>query len=175
MTENKTKGRPGRDTDARQEAGFGGLLRGLGDLIEKLGEMAEKGEELSRSGEFGGEKGMKAVYGFSVKVAGGGEGVKVQPFGNIGKDKASGRSVVHEVREPMVDVFEEADCVLVVAEMPGIAEADVHVELHDDVLTISAEKRDKKYRKEVLLPRSFTPDKMKVSCQNGILQVRCAK
>lgn len=175
MTERKTKGSASRDADSRHQAGFGGLLRGLGDLIEKLGEMAEKGEELSRTGEFSGEKGLKGVYGFSVKVAGGREGVKVEPFGNIAKDRASGRSVVHEVREPMVDVFEEADCVLVVAEMAGIGRDDVQVELRDDVLTISAEKGDKKYRKEVLLPQSFTPDKMQVSCQNGILQVRCRK
>ena len=86
----------------------------------------------------------------------GSEGFKVEPFGNIGRDKDTGQSVVSEIREPVVDVFEEADHVLVVAEMAGIGSGDVHVEVRDDVLIISAEKGDKKYRKEVLLPRSFT-------------------
>ena len=45
--------------------------------------------------------------------------IKVEPFGNVTKDKESGRTVVHEVREPLVDVFEEDDHVLVIAEMPG--------------------------------------------------------
>lgn len=175
MTERKTKGSTSRDGGQNPAKGFGGVLRGFGDLIEKLGELAEKGEQLSRSGEFGNEKGMKGVYGFSVKVLGGEEGIRVEPFGNISKDKVSGQSTVHEIREPMVDVFEEADGVLVVAEMPGIGQEDVRVELRDDVLTIIAEKGDKKYRKEVLLPQSVAREKMRVSCQNGILQVRCAK
>ena len=103
------------------------------------------------------------------------EGVKVEPFGNVRTDEQTGRPVVHEVREPMVDVFEEADHVLVVAEMPGIGPDDVRVELQDDVLIISAEKGDKKYRKEVLLPQSFSRENLKLSCQSGILQVKCMK
>ena len=74
-----------------------------------------------------------------------------------------------------MDVFEEADHVLVVAEMPGIGPDDVRVELQDDVLIISAEKGDKKYRKEVLLPQSFSRENLKISCQSGILQVKCMK
>lgn len=175
MTQRKTKGGKDRDASANREGGFGGLLRGLGDLVEKLGELAEKGEELSRTGEFSTERGLKGVYGFSVKVARGGEGFKVEPFGNIVRDKATGQSAVQEIREPMVDVFEEADHVLVVAEMPGIGPDDVRVEVRDDILVIAAEKGDKKYRKEVLLPQSFTSEKLKVGCQSGILQVRCMK
>jgi len=175
MTQRKSKGGAGRDAGDQPEAGFGGILRGLGELVEKLGELAEKGEKLSRTGEFGADKGLKGVYGFSVKVARGGEGLQVEPFGNIGKDKATGRSVVHEIREPMVDVFDEADHVLVVAEMPGIGPDEVRVEVRDDVLILSAEKGDRKYRKEVLLPQSLRREKIKISGQNGILQIKCMK
>ena len=162
-------------SDEQLQSGVGGILKGLGDLVEKLGELAEKGETLSRTGEFGTGKGLKGVYGFSVKVGPGKEGLKVEPFGNIGQGKSTGRSVVHEIREPMVDVFEEADHVLVVAEMPGIGSDDVQVEIRDDVLIIAAEKGDKKYRKEVLLPQSFSRENLKISCQSGILQVKCMK
>ena len=75
--------------DVRMDSGFGGIFKGLADLVEKLGDLAEKGGELSRTGEIGAE-GAKGVYGFSVKVGLGGEGVKVQPFGNIAKDKKTG-------------------------------------------------------------------------------------
>ena len=68
----------------------------------------------------------------------------------------------------MVDVFDEADHVLVVAEMPGIGEEDVQVELKDDILTISAERGDQKYRKEVLLPAAFPAESMSRTCRNGI-------
>jgi HSP20 family protein len=71
----------------------------------------------------------------------------------------------------MVDVFEEDGHVQVVAELPGIGAEDVELELHGDVLSIQAARGDKKYRKEVLLPRSFDPDGMQHNCHNGILEV----
>jgi len=157
------------------EAGFGGVFKGLADLIEKLGDLADKGEQLKKSGEFE-HKDVKGVYGFSVKVGlgdKGGKEVKVEPFGNVRRDEKSGETVVQEIREPVVDVFEEKDHTLVVAEMPGISTKDVHLEVQDDLLTINAEKKDKKYRKEILLPRSYPREKMKMSCNNGILEIKC--
>jgi len=158
------------------DVALGGMLKGLGSLVEKLGELAETGRELSESGEIhglGGDKGVKGMYGFTVKVGLGGEGVKVEPFGNIKPDRMSGRPVVQEVIEPVVDVFEEADHTLVVAEMPGIAAEDVRLEVTDDVLTMTAERGQKKYRKEVLLPKSCPREKMRLSCTNGVVEIRC--
>lgn len=156
-------------------ANFGGLFKGLADLIEKLGDLAEKGEELKRSGEFH-QKDLKGVYGFSVKMGLGDQGedkIKVEPFGNVRKDEKSGKTVVQEIREPVVDVFEEKEYTLVVAEMPGIRTEDVHLEIKDDLLTIYAEKQDKKYRKEILLPRAYPVEKIQMSCNNGILEIKC--
>jgi HSP20 family protein len=160
------------------EAGtsFGGVFKGLADLIEKLGDLAEKGEHLKKSGEFQ-QRDVKGVYGFSVKVGlgdKGGKEVKVEPFGNVRKDEVSGETVVQEIREPVVDIFEEKDHVLVVAEMPGISTKDVRLEVKDDLLTIYAAKKDKKYRKEILLPRAYPREKIKMSCNNGILEIRCS-
>ena len=156
---------------------FDGILKGFTDLVEKLGELAEKGESLSKSGElkFPGKE-AKGVYGFSVKVGGlGGNDVTVEPFGNIHKDRETGKSVVQEIREPLVDVFEEEAYTLLNAEMPGISAADVKLDVRDDILTIRAEKGDKKYRKEILLSFSPAQDKITVSCNNGIVEIKCIK
>jgi len=158
-------------------AGFGGIFTGLADLIEKLGDLAEKGERLKKAGEFQ-HRDVKGVYGFSVKVGLGDKGgreVKVEPFGNIRRDEKTGETVVQEIREPVVDLFEEKDHLLIVAEMPGISVKDVHLDVRDDLLTIAAEKKDKKYRKEILLPRSYPREKMKLSCNNGILEIKCTR
>ena len=158
------------------EMGLGGFLGGLGTFIEKLGELAEKGKELRESGEIHDPAGkVRGVYGFNIKFGLGEEGVQVEPFGNVKKDDLTGEAVVTEVREPMVDLFDEKQHVVVVAEMPGVGEKDVMVELHDDILLITAESGDKKYRKEVLLPTGFTADKMKQSCHNGVLEVKLEK
>lgn len=156
--------------------GLEGMLSGITDLIEKLGDLAEKGEQFSKTAQFQGKgptKDLKGVYGFSVNVGLGGEEVKIEPFGNIRRDEKSGQTVVQEIREPVVDVFEEEDHTLVVAEMPGIGVEDVRLDVKDDLLTIYAEKGVKKYRKEVLLPRNYPRDKMHVSCNNGVLEIKC--
>ena len=144
--------------------------------MEKLNELAESSGELRRSGEIHGPgKDLKGIYGFTVKVGLGGQAPRVEPFGNIRTDKTTGRAVVEEIREPVVDLFEEKDHLLVVAEMPGISAADVQLEVKDDVLTIQAAKGDKKYRKEVLLPGSYPKDKMRLACNNGVLEIKCFK
>lgn len=167
-----------RQSETDAEGGLGGILRGLGGLVEKLTDLADAGGELTRSGGISGRgpgNEIRGIYGFTVKVGLGGKGVKVEPFGNIRRDEESGRSVVQEVREPVVDVFEEADHTLVVAEMPGIAAEDVHIDVNDDVLTITAGHGTKKYRKEVLLPGSCPREKVQVSCTNGVVEIRCVR
>ncbi len=156
----------------------GGFLGGLTNLIEKLGELAETGKELHELKQFGKEGGIQGVYGFTIRSGLGGEqsgGVKVEPFGNVQKDETTGRATVREVMEPPVDVFEEPDHVLVVAEMPGVGPDDVHVDLKDDILTISAGRGPKKYRKEILLPSSFAAEAMTQTCRNGILEIKLAR
>jgi HSP20 family protein len=152
-----------------------GILRGLGDLVEKLGELAEKGEEMKQSGVFDintGGKDAKAVYGFSVKMGLGGDETKVQPFGNIRRNEQTGETVVQEVSEPLVDVLDEDDHVLVLAEMPGVGDEDVTVDLSGDILTLHAEKGSKKYHKEIVLPREFKTEQMERNCRNGVLEVK---
>lgn len=170
-----------RDQDSgkprgESSSGLGGVFSGLSELMEKLNKLAESGEELRHTGEIGGTgKGTKGIYGFTVKVGLGDQGPRVEPFGNIRQDKKTGEAVVQEIREPVVDLFEEKDCLLIVAEMPGIGVKDVQLEVKDDVLTISAAKGEKKYRKEVLLPGSYPREKMRLTCNNGVLEIKCAK
>jgi HSP20 family protein len=168
-----------RPTHTSEGAELGGFLGGLTNLIEKLGELAEKGQELQEAKQFGDAGGgIQGVYGFTIKTNLGGErsgGVKVEPFGNVRKDERTGQATVQEVMEPPVDIFDEPDHVMVVAELPGVGPEDIHLELHDDILTIAAQRNQKKYRKEVLLPASFPAESMTHSCRNGILEVKLAR
>jgi HSP20 family protein len=155
---------------------LGGIFSGLTGLVEKLNELAQTGQEMSQTGEIGGaDKGVKGIYGFTVKVGLGDQGPRVEPFGNIRQDKKTGKAVVQEIREPVVDLFEEKDHLLIVAEMPGISVKDVKLEVKDDVLTIAAARGQKKYRKEVLLPGSYRKEKMHLTCNNGVLEIKCLK
>jgi len=170
------KKRDEKKSEGGFESGLGGILKGLGDLVEKLGDLSESGGELSRTGEIhGAGKELKGIYGFTIKSGIGGDGPRIEPFGNIRKDRESGRSVVQEVREPVVDLFEEEDHVSIVAEMPGISVEDVQITVEDDLLTITAAHGEKKYRKEVLLPASYAREKMQVTCNQGVVEIKCVK
>ena len=156
--------------------GLGAVFSGLGNLIKLVSEMEKDGKStLSRVGEIhgtGATKDVKGVYGFTVKVGLGGEPT-IETFGNIRKGEAG--PTVEEVREPLVDLFDEGDSMRVLAEMPGVEAADVRMELNDDVLIITAEGKDRKYSKEVLLPAKGRSDSLHTSYKNGILEVTAAK
>ena len=165
---------------ARSENRFGRILSGLTDIAEKLNEISEKGETIAKKGEFtfpSKEGGVKGVYGFSLKTGLGGrdDQIRVEPFGNIRKDKKTGEAVVQEIHEPLVDVFEDEGAITLIAEMPGVGPEDIKIDVRDDVLTISAQKGEKKYRKEVLLRHSISKEKTSVTCNNGIVTIRCKK
>lgn len=151
---------------------FGGLFKGIGNLIDLISEMAEKGEEIRREGEIKGVGRTRGVYGFTVKTMVGGKPV-VEPFGNI-KETPKG-PVVEEVREPIVDVFDEKDHILVISELPGVSKEDVKIDVKGDVLTITAEREERKYRKEILLPSQVNKETMKSSFKNGILEIKFMK
>jgi HSP20 family protein len=157
------------------DLGFGGLFKGLGNFIDLLSEMLEAGEsEVTRTGEFPikglGERG-KGVYGFTVRMGIGGT-PRVEPFGNI---RATERGpVVAEVREPMVDVFDEGDVIVLVAELPGAAEEEIRIEVQDDILSLQTT-GERKYAKEVLLPAPVEAGPLHKAYKSGILELRLKK
>jgi len=168
MTEQKRK------VGGEFEFGFGSLFKGISSLFDLVSKMTEEGEEeYTQTGEI---KGLgdraKGVYGFSVKMGLGGKPV-IEQFGNI---KATERgAVVDEVREPIADVFDEGEKLVVISELPGVEEKDIHLEVKDDVLNLSAEAKDRKYSKEVLLPSPIDADSMESSYKNGVLEIKLRK
>ncbi len=169
------KGRRQRRPETSIDLGLGGIFKGMGDFFELISEMVEQGEpEVSRTGEFT-VKGLgdraKGVYGFTIRTGLGGMPT-VERFGNIRSTEEG--PLVDEVREPMVDVFDEGESVLVVAELPGVAEEEIAVEVRDDVLSLET-KGDRKYAKEVLLPCRVEAATMKKAHKNGVLELRLSK
>lgn len=80
--------------------------------------------------------------------------------------------VVANILDPSVDIHEEQDCTTIVIDMPGVNERDIHVNLEDDILKVSAKSEDKDYYKEIILIKRFTNVMALHSYKNGILVVR---
>lgn len=154
---------------------LGGLFQGIEKIIDLADELKEKGGNVMREGEIDLshlKKGMKGVYGFSIKAAVGGEPV-VEQFGNIKRTPEG--ATVKEEREPVTDVFEEAEEIVIIAEMPGVDEKDIRLDLKGDILEISAQRGERKYYKEILIPARIKPETMISSYKNGILEIRIKK
>ena len=144
-----------------------GFVKGLSDLIEKLGELAETGREMRREGVLSQDDKLKGVYGFRMKVGLGGDAVDIEPFGNVKLDKKSRHAVVHEVREPLFDVIEEKDRILVIAEMPGITTDDISVSVDGDVMNVEASHRDRSIARRFCSPSRWCAAGSKLSATTG--------
>jgi HSP20 family molecular chaperone IbpA len=73
-------------------------------------------------------------------------------------------------REVITDIFDEGDHLKVIAELPGIEEKDIAIDIRDKNLKISANVAGKKYYKELELPCTVKKE-YQSSCKNGILQI----
>ena len=163
----------GRD---EPEIEVGGLFRSLGEAVDLLGKLVEIGGTHARQGEFrvsGLENKARGVYGFSIRTGLGGEtGALVERFGNVHASREG--FVVDEVREPLVDVFDERDEVAITAELPGAKEAEIVVAVTGDRLSIES-KGERRYAKEVVLPVEVDVAGLKKKYNNGVLEIRVPK
>lgn len=157
------------------DLGLGGLFKGLGDFLDLFSDMIETGEEeVTRSGEFKvkglGDKG-RGVYGFTVRTGIGGI-PRVERFGNIRPTEEG--PVVADVREPLVDIFDEGHEIVLVAELPGVSEEEICVEVRDDVVSLRTTGQ-RKYEKEILLSSAVDAKRLEKTFKNGILELRLKK
>jgi HSP20 family protein len=92
---------------------------------------------------------------------------------------------------PAMDLLETDDEFVIRADLPGLSESDVSVELEDNVLTVSGErkieqedKREGFYRVErsygsfsrsLTLPKGVDPEAVNASFDRGVLEVRVPK
>jgi HSP20 family protein len=92
---------------------------------------------------------------------------------------------------PAMDLLETEDQFVLRADLPGMSEADVKIELEDNVLTVSGERRaeheDKRegfYRMEraygtfsrsLTLPKGIDPEAVSAAFDRGVLEVRVPK
>jgi len=150
------------------------IFQGLGSLVDFVAKMEQEDKtEERRAGEFTSPSGrIKGVYGFSVKQGVGGKPV-VEPFGNVKKTEHG--PVVAEEIQPVADVFDEKDRVVVIIELPGVEGKQIHTEVKGDILILSACGKGRKYAREVILPTRVDASTLTSKYRNGVLEIRMSK
>jgi HSP20 family protein len=148
----------------------------LGNLIEVASKLAEEGGEIRKEKAFAakgpGGKELKGIFGVSVRTLEGGGSV-FETFGNIKKTPRG--PVVQEAREPIVDLFDESSCIRLIAEVPGVSEEGLSIELKGDILSLAAAGKERQYAKEILLPCPVEKESLQKSFRNGILEITLKK
>lgn len=88
---------------------------------------------------------------------------------------------------PALDIYQDADNVVAVLELPGLRKEEIEISLHDGVLTIAGDRKngsgdgDKaerfvgKFRRSVTLPTQIDSAKVTASYKDGILTVTLPK
>ena len=154
----------------------GGLLKGLEKFVDLAERVEKAGGELKQGGEIKGgtkEKPIRGIYGFSIKTGLGKIKPRVETFGNIKKTKEGPR--VAKAREPIVDVFDEKDHISIIAELPGVNEKSVHLDLKGDILLLKANSSDREYSKKISLPAKIDFASNEIKFKNGILELKLKK
>lgn len=91
---------------------------------------------------------------------------------------------------PALDLYQNADNVVAMVELPGMRKEDIEISLHDGTLTISGERKTEssdgenaertervtgKFRRSVTLPARVESDRVSATYKDGILTVTLPK
>ena len=91
---------------------------------------------------------------------------------------------------PALDLYQNADNVVAVVELPGMRKEGIEISLHDGTLTVSGERKSEsvegekaertervtgKFRRSITLPARVETDKVNATYKDGILTVTLPK
>lgn len=159
--------------DIREPDFFGSIFDSLTGFLEQVENMSEKGqlEEIPFSTQEG-KKG-EIRYGYNVRFLGG------RPVGPglprlRRKSMAPLVKVPAEEKEPLIDIFDRKNEIIIVADVPGFEKKDIELEVKGKELVILARAKDRKYHKKVQLPAQVQKKIKRLSYRSGVLEI-CLK
>jgi len=158
-----------------------GALHGLGKIIPGFGELVkglEKSEAFQERLEAANAKVERRIGEARPPRRGWGTRRSTIPARNTLKVSQTSREGESPVPAPQKDVitdtFDEGDRLVIIAELPGVDEKDIAVEVKGDRLVLSARSRSHRYHKAVDLPGTVK-DGPSLTYRNGILRISLEK
>lgn len=90
-------------------------------------------------------------------------------------DQALAKPETSRTLEPAVDVLENADTLLLLVDLPGVAKDALDVQVHGRALSIKAAKTGIAYERSFRLPDSIDQAKIHVSLAQGVARIELPK
>ena len=82
---------------------------------------------------------------------------------------------IEQFREPLLDVFDEADEINIILDVPGFKEEEIHWEVKDSILYISAKTFGREWEESITLPAEIDVKNIETKYQNAILEITLIK
>jgi HSP20 family protein len=174
--DSRRKRRPWWEDDLFQSQ-FEAVKRMIEELMERLGDDAPEGFLTSNAEEQFEEilrelQKSPMVWGFSATVGPDGR-VQLNPFGNLKTKGVTPK--VQEEREPLIEVIEQDESIIIVAEIPGVEEDDINLTISSTSIAIRVDTPRRKYAKTIELPIPIKQETAKTNYANGILEIHLDK
>jgi len=154
--------------------GLGKIIPGFGELVKDL-EKSEAFQERLEAANAEIERRMGKAPP-SSRVIGNRRSI-IPPRTNLKVNRTTlGKEspVPSPQREVITDMFDEGDNLVIIAELSGVNEKDIEIEVKDDRLVLFARSQDRQYHKDIVLPCTVK-EKPSLNYKNGILRISLEK
>jgi HSP20 family protein len=157
-----------------------GVFRGLDEVIPGFGELVkglEKSEAFQKRLEAANTEVERRMGKAPLTRAGGTRRSSIPPRTNLKVSRTTLReesSVSTPRKDVITDMFDEGDNLVIIAELPGVNEKDIEIEVEGDRLVLFARNQGRQYHKDIVLPCTVK-EKPSSTYKNGILKIRLEK
>lgn len=171
---------PQTNRDGRSKESGGELQKGEEQrdaAQERGGGLARGGSETARGSDLSSYGGLASPFGLMRRF--------MEDLDRLAGGTLSG---LGSAWSPQVEMFREGDDVVIRADVPGMREQDLDIEIEDDVLTISGERRSEGreeregffrsersygwFERAIRLPEGTDPEKIDARLEGGVLELR---
>ena len=119
------------------------------------------------------------IQGYKITTSPNGK-TKITKFGNSSAERIQPnikpiKTQTAKEQEPLLDIFQTDEEVMVVIELQGADKKDININVNTKQLTISAKKLENKFYKKIELPSKINKKKTKATYKNGVLTITLTK
>ena len=153
------------------------VLPGLGRMFREIEKELERTmPEMIRMMEGGAKATRRRPVCKGIHIVIGPDGVpRIKEFENIG-EPAGNRVKKKDYKEPLVDVFDRGEEIIITVELPGVQKENVNVGVEGKKVEILAKDEGPfRYRKVLTLKEYIDPRKSKATFKNSILEITARK
>lgn len=141
------------------------IVPGLGKLVNRLKEAAPELESRLNEADIEIKKRIQEGYSEKPKIS---YSYNIRTLSQESRGKSPQRKKEPGYIEPVVDVIKYDNSVRIIAELPGVTEEEIKLEIREKSINLEAKSNSRRYRKVISLPGKVVP--VNKSYINGIFE-----